>query len=1100
MANGQIKTTKGAIVTEVNGVKYFKLQSKYPGDYTKNCGLLGNEIDENFYFLRSNDIESMAVDESGKLTLTRVDGETLSVNTKEFGVYSFEFDKKRGEITITYPDGTKDVLGGFLVSGRINVASNETLTGNGTVGAPLSIADTERTGTYAPAAEFIDLIPVRTNYIKVCIDPTVENPKFYYAPIVKVENKTIDDKKYFIVTFINQFGEEQVMQVPTHGKSKPAYKRVARIPETPTINDEGFIYILTKNDMPDPKKEGFGKGYRIVTLESIDTFGLLYNFDGVKAIKAALEETGSAWRIPSRQDWAELLNAAEYCPEDRDHNTMNVNEWTGRHAGARLKSINLWKESDIKEKGGYSVGGEDNFPLSGGHQTMHILPLGYGEGSRGAHDTDYDLEAFKKKASYWTSSELNGNKNYASNVYTRTFAYDTRTVLQESSKPSSRLSIRLVRDYDTNNTDVHEQESILGQNYPVTLVINDDTDYSKVWTCVNVGFTNKEFGGVSSKEWDIDLPVTDRRMQNVYFINEWDGSKWEKKQMNEGDSIVLIDGGVDETGETIYNHEWRIYRATNGEIDMYGNEVILVDTALAAKGEMAEKIKELEENLDNEIERAQEAESAITAELRDEEERAQAAESAITEALEEEVERAIEAESAITDELREEEQTRKEVDEALQEEIDALQIVELTDTASTVYKSYGLVNIDGELQGVTIDIPHDKFVNDMQVCFKGIRDYVVDLTIGKITDRGEGDEEYLVIVYFKADGTYDFAEIDLEGLIFENEFKNGLTVDGHDVKVVVDDENGYITSEYDETGKTGYLKVQGLKEEFDRLDNRIDEEISARTEADAVLQQEIDDEVSARTEADAVLQQEIDDEVSARTEADAVLQQEIDDEVSARTQSDENFRAVMGIDEEEFEAQKVDYADYTYVECTETPATFVVQEAYSDAVLHTMYLEGRISEAKGIIYDNAQSKYFELVSRANYIGNETSNKDAINILDEKLKEEESRAIAAEDALNTKIEDEIDRAEAAESAITVALEEEVDRAEAAEQQLQNNIDAEQARAEAEEQRLDGEDIKSEGENYVMTIDGLVINRKSGQNPIKIEFDGNFGGDNLPAPIG
>ena len=43
---------------QLTGVKYFKLQSDIPGDYTKNCGLLGNEIDENFYFLRSMDIKT----------------------------------------------------------------------------------------------------------------------------------------------------------------------------------------------------------------------------------------------------------------------------------------------------------------------------------------------------------------------------------------------------------------------------------------------------------------------------------------------------------------------------------------------------------------------------------------------------------------------------------------------------------------------------------------------------------------------------------------------------------------------------------------------------------------------------------------------------------------------------------------------------------------------------------------------------------------------------------------------------------------------------------------------------------------------------------
>ena len=48
----ELLTNNNATYKVVNGVKYFKLVSEFEGDYTKNCGLLGNEIDENFYFLR----------------------------------------------------------------------------------------------------------------------------------------------------------------------------------------------------------------------------------------------------------------------------------------------------------------------------------------------------------------------------------------------------------------------------------------------------------------------------------------------------------------------------------------------------------------------------------------------------------------------------------------------------------------------------------------------------------------------------------------------------------------------------------------------------------------------------------------------------------------------------------------------------------------------------------------------------------------------------------------------------------------------------------------------------------------------------------------
>ena len=156
MAKEQLKPKKGVVVTEINGIKYFKLQSNYPGDYTKNCGLLGTEIDENFYFLRSNDIDNMSVN-NGILTLTRVDGDTLSADISM--PYTFNFDEKTGKLIITDGNGDVQVLEGFVVEGNdVRVATDATLNGDGTKGNPLRISELEKTGTYAPANEFLDMI------------------------------------------------------------------------------------------------------------------------------------------------------------------------------------------------------------------------------------------------------------------------------------------------------------------------------------------------------------------------------------------------------------------------------------------------------------------------------------------------------------------------------------------------------------------------------------------------------------------------------------------------------------------------------------------------------------------------------------------------------------------------------------------------------------------------------------------------------------------------------------------------------------------------------------------------------------------------------
>lgn len=145
----------------VNGVTYFKLKSEFPGDYTKNCGLLGEEIDQNFYFLRGFDIKDVKVDKNRNLIITRVDKDyaPLVVNIgEELGQPEFKFDTKTGVIYVTYPDGNVTKLEGFLVEGKdVKIATDNTLNGNGTMYNPLRLSETEKTGTYTPVNGYVDL-------------------------------------------------------------------------------------------------------------------------------------------------------------------------------------------------------------------------------------------------------------------------------------------------------------------------------------------------------------------------------------------------------------------------------------------------------------------------------------------------------------------------------------------------------------------------------------------------------------------------------------------------------------------------------------------------------------------------------------------------------------------------------------------------------------------------------------------------------------------------------------------------------------------------------------------------------------------------------
>ena len=617
MAKEQLKPKKGVVVTEINGVKYFKLQSNYPGDYTKNCGLLGSEIDENFYFLRSNDIDKMSV-KDGILTLTRVDGDTLSADVSM--PYTFKFDQKTGKLIITDGNGDVQVLEGFVVEGKdVRVATDATLNGDGTKGNPLRLSELEKTGTYAPADELIEVV------------------YDYYARSGKGVNW-------------NYLPHDPITE-PYSGTEPEDYVELTEVPTDVKYDSPKFIKVKERIELPTNVKAG----YRVVTKESKDNFGLLYNYDEIKKIQEALDATGSLWRVPSRRDWGLMLNAAEYCDADRDHDTKCVNLRTGKNAGARAKSHGmlsdklpkeeqgLWKWTNKREEG-LPVSGEDSLPMTGNNK-FTVYPVGYADGSRGTEDKDFDLEAFTRRASFWsiTPTNCDGVNCGKSNIFTRTFDYNTRMVIQESTNPDARMSLRLVKDFKPGQMDANEVENILGYDMPVVLITNDETGYSKLWTSINVGFS--EYGGVYSNEWSA-ATGSDRGHEIVYYVNEWDGSEWHKKQMNEGDSIVILDGGLDESGKTIYNHEWRIYSGETGPV--------LVDTADAIKGEFQEEIDELNNRVD-ELTEEVDALSATTEEiienLENEVDRAISAETALQEDIDEEIARAISAETQLQEDI-----------------------------------------------------------------------------------------------------------------------------------------------------------------------------------------------------------------------------------------------------------------------------------------------------------------------------------------------------------------------------------------------------------------------------------------------------------------
>ena len=463
------------------GLYYYKLQSPYPEDVTKNCKLTINEIDSNFLSLKDEDIKSAVFDKESKtVILTRNDGDTIAVDLSDAtynlnvekdctdsGVtLTITFDGKNGQESFTInnivtADTFKNVIENNVLS---KVITDGTLKGDGTVTAPLGINGTEKTGVLAPVKEVIDL---------------------------------------------------------TNGRKLPT----------------------------DAKK-----GTRYLTIESVNDYGYLYNVAALSKISNAAKADGKGWRVPSKADWDALLDSIEPCSY-ANHETASCHAELGRYAGKYLKSECGWVGQEdcacasTKPMNGCELPSTDNSYVDADDDTVPpqtvdtpkgidkygfgIFPSGYAmlDGYNRPSFRDY-----KNTAIFWTTSHVYGDENQ--DIYVKKFDWNKSGVMQEAQCPTPYFSVRLVKDYDGSN--YFDTEYIVGVAYKTVLMPKS----KQVWLASNYakkeGFIKYTEGGEVPEVVDVNNgQVRDNR--KVMFINEWNGDYWEKRPMNEGETVIVED-------------------------------------------------------------------------------------------------------------------------------------------------------------------------------------------------------------------------------------------------------------------------------------------------------------------------------------------------------------------------------------------------------------------------------------------------------------------------------------------------------------------------------------------------------------------------------
>lgn len=145
----------------------------------------------------------------------------------------------------------------------------------------------------------------------------------------------------------------------------------------------------------------------------------------------------------------------------------------------------------------------------------------------------------------------------------------------------------------------------------------------------------------------------------------------------------------------------------------------------------------------------------------------------------------------------------------IQEQIDELQIVEVSPESDNIESSYQLQDREGNNKGVTINIPKDKSIKDVQVLD-------TNATIDGEGNLQAGDPvgtTALCIVYITQDGSYKLVKLDYSKFIEETEYGNGLTVQDHIISIKLNTNSQ--TSKYINLDQNG-LGIKGIDEEIEK--------------------------------------------------------------------------------------------------------------------------------------------------------------------------------------------------------------------------------------------------------------------------------------------
>lgn len=157
-----------------------------------------------------------------------------------------------------------------------------------------------------------------------------------------------------------------------------------------------------------------------------------------------------------------------------------------------------------------------------------------------------------------------------------------------------------------------------------------------------------------------------------------------------------------------------------------------------------------------------------------------------------------------------------------------------------------------------------------EVAYLDVNEFVKSDSIIEKTEYNDG----ILKVYFT---NGDIVTIDLTELLDENEFKDGLTIDGHVVKVLVDSES----EDWLSVSENG-VKIYGIQPEIDRLDGKIDNEIARATGEEERIEGKLDQEIQDRKD-------DVDEEENRAKAAEQILTTNLNNEITRATRTEQSL-------------------------------------------------------------------------------------------------------------------------------------------------------------------------------------------------------------------